>query len=156
MRISTPITRDLEILTECLNAPRHPNLCLTRSSKDDTLDTSRRLHPLDISFFKCKSFGHYITNCPTWEKDFKPSRRWKALNCTGFRQVNSHTKLKKKNDTPTASSSSRPATDPKSHAVIESHMKRMSKLAGACPGMTMDSEMKHLSHNLMMKNYLTE
>lgn len=132
------ITRYLEILTERLNALRRHNLCLTRPSEDDAPDTSRRVRPQDISCFKCKSFDHYTIDCPTRGMEVKPSKRWKALNCTGFRREDCHTKLKKKNGNPRSSSSSGPVTDFNSHVVIESNMKRMSQLASAYAGMTMD------------------
>lgn len=134
------ITRDLEMLTERLNSLRRRNMCLTRSPKDDSTSSSRRLPPLEISCYKCKNFGHYITDCPAWEMDVKPSRKWNALNCTGFKHADRHTKLTKKNDSASTSSSMRPVTDTNPNAVIESNMKRISKLAGAYAGMTMDSE----------------
>ena len=87
-----------------------------------------------------KAFGHYISDCPAWEIDVKPSRNWNALKCTRYKREDRHTKLTKKNDSASTSSSMRPVTDANPHAVIESNMKRISKLAGAYAGMTMDSE----------------
>lgn len=57
------ITRDLDALTERLNELRRHNMCLARSDKEES-GQSRRLPPLDICCYKCKSFGHYIIDCP--------------------------------------------------------------------------------------------
>jgi hypothetical protein len=50
-----------------------------------------------------------------------------------------HIELTKKNES-SASSSTRPVTDVHAKATIESNMKRISQLASAYAGMTMDSE----------------
>ena len=68
------------------------------------------------------------------------SRRWNTLHCSGFKRADRHTKLMKKNQIPSTSSSSRPVTDINFNTLIESNMKQISKLAGAYAGMTMDSD----------------
>ena len=50
-----------------------------------------------------------------------------------------HTKLSKKNES-SSSSSTRPVTDVKARAIIESNMKRISQLNRACADMTLESE----------------
>ena len=119
------ITRELEMLTERLGDLRRQNLCLTNDDKVDLPESSRKLPPKEIKCFKCKQFGHYIADCPCWEQDEKPSSRWIYLHCSGFTQVDCHTKLSKKNES-YSSSSTRPVTDVQARATIESNMKRIS------------------------------
>jgi hypothetical protein len=83
--------------------------------------------------------------------DVKPSRRWNALNCTGFKCADRHTKLMKKNDSASTSSTMRPVTDTNPNTVIESNMKRISKLAGAFARVTMDSKKRSQNLNLTKK-----
>ena len=70
----------------------------------------------------------------------KPSHRWKYLHCNGFTQVVRHTKLPKKSETPSSSSSTRPVTGVEAKATIESNMKKISQLNRVFSKMRMDSE----------------
>ena len=61
-----------------------------------------------------------------------------SLQC--FKRVDHHTKLSKEITSPSSSSSTRPVTNVKARATIESNMKRMSRLNSACADLTLDSE----------------
>jgi hypothetical protein len=120
------ITRELEMLTERLRDLRRQNLRLTNDDNVDLFGSSRKLPPKEIKCFKCKQFGHYIAECPSWE-DEKPSNRWKYLHCNGFTRIDRHTKLSKKNEF-SSSSSKRSVTDVKAKAAIDSNLKKISQL----------------------------
>jgi hypothetical protein len=132
------ITRELEMLTERLRDLRRQNLQLTNDDNVDLFGSSRKLPPKEIKCFKCKQFGHYIAECPSWE-DEKPSNRWKYLHCNGFTRIDRHTKLSKKNEF-SSSSSKRPVTDVKAKAAIDSNLKKISQLNRVCAEMNMESE----------------
>ena len=90
--------------------------CLMNEDEFDLPESSRRLPTKEMKCFKCKQFGHLIADYPCWEG--KPSNRWKYLHCSGFTRMDRHTKLSKKNEL-SSSSSTRPVTDAKSKATIE-------------------------------------
>ena len=82
--------------------------------------------------------SHVIADCPGWEE--KPRSRWKYLHCNGFTRMDHHTKLPKKNESPSLSSSMRPVTDVQAKATIESNMKKISQLNRVITDMRMHSE----------------
>ena len=126
------------MLTERLSDLRRQNLCLTNDDEFDLPESSRKLPPKEMKCFKCKQFGHLIADWPCWEG--KPSNRWKYLHCNGFTRMDRHTKLPKKNESPSSSYSTRPVTDAQAKATIESNMKKISQLNRVFIEMRMDSE----------------
>jgi hypothetical protein len=132
------IQRGMEILTERLSQLRSRNLQLTNSLEANET-SSRRLPPMDTKCYKCKMFGHVIKNCPDWDLDFVPGRRWKEQHCSGFFRVDRHTKLPRKNDSE-ASSSTRPVTDLLVKAAINFNMKKISEIARARAIINMKSD----------------
>ena len=99
-------TRELEMLTQWLSDLRRQNLYLVNDDEDEVLESARQLPPKEMKCFKCKHFGHVIADCPRWDE--APSNHWKHLHCNGFARMNRHTKLSKKKE-PASSSSTRPS-----------------------------------------------
>nr|XP_020198201.1 uncharacterized protein LOC109784009 [Aegilops tauschii subsp. strangulata] len=132
------ITQEFEMLTQRLSDLKKQNRYLTNDDKHDAPESSRRrLPPKDMKCFQCKLYGHVITDCPGWEG--KPSNRWKYLHCSGFTRMDRHTKLSKEIAS-LSSPSTRPVTDVKARAIIESNMKRMSWLNNVCADLTLHSK----------------
>ena len=72
------ITRELEMLTERLSDLRRQNRCLTNDDEFDPPESSRRLPPKEMKFFKCKQLYHLISDYPYWE--VKPRNKCKHIN----------------------------------------------------------------------------